>query len=92
MTLSNGTISRRIKDTGITDNCEMALINHIKTSPVGFTIQLDESTDVACLADLLFVRYVSDESVHKGLLLCQTLETTTRGEDIQDPEHFLHQK
>lgn len=50
---------------------------------MGFTIQLDESTDVAGLAVLLvFVRYVSDESVHEDLLLCQTLETTTRSEDI----------
>ncbi|XP_064106917.1 zinc finger BED domain-containing protein 5-like [Macrobrachium nipponense] len=31
---------------------------------------------------LVFVRYVSDESVHEDLLLCQALETTTRGEDI----------
>ncbi|XP_064113661.1 zinc finger BED domain-containing protein 5-like [Macrobrachium nipponense] len=79
--LSDDTISRRIKE--MVDNCETVLINCIKTSPVGFTIQLDESTDVAGLAVLLvFVRYVSDESVHEDLLLCQALETTTRGEDI----------
>lgn len=49
---------------------------------MGFTIQLDESTYIAGLAVLLvFVRYVSDESVHEDLLLCQAIETT-RGEEI----------
>ena len=59
------------------------LINRIKTSPVGFTIQLAEFTDIAGLAVfLVFVRYVSDESVYKDLLLCQAIEKATRGEDI----------
>lgn len=53
------------------------LVNRLKTSPVGFTIELDESTDVAGLVTLVFVRHI--ESVH---VVVQSLETTTKGQDM----------
>ncbi len=73
--LSNDTVSRLITD--MADNCETVLIDRMKTSPVGFTVQLDESTDNAGLAVLvIFVRYISEQSAHEDMLLCQAIKTT----------------
>lgn len=50
---------------------------------MGFTMQLDEATDVASLAILhVFVRCLFEERVHEVMLLCQTFETFTKGQDI----------
>ena len=48
-----------------------------------YALQLDESTDVACLAQLLvYVLYVYGGSIKENILFCKPLETRTTGEDI----------
>jgi len=47
------------------------------------SIQLDESTDISKMAQLLlFVRYIYEGSIHENILFCCTLEGNTRGKDI----------
>lgn len=48
-----------------------------------FSLQLDESTDLSDDAQLMtYVRYQGQEDMEEELLLCRSLQTTTRGEDI----------
>lgn len=48
-----------------------------------YALQLDESTHVAGLAQLLvFVRYINEGTIKEDMLFCKPLETMTTGEDI----------
>ena len=48
-----------------------------------FALQLDESTDVSGLVQLIvFVRYIANEKPEEGLLMCASLLGTRTGEDI----------
>ena len=52
------------------------------SSPV-FALQLDESTDISNLSQLLvYVRYVADERINEEFLFCQPLETTSKAVDV----------
>ena len=78
--LSNDTVSNRISD--IIKDQLIQLITRIKESPK-FLIQLDETTDITKLAQLLvYVRYVYKESVEEKLLFCRPMEDHTTGKDI----------
>ena len=77
--LSNNTISRRIGD--LAENVKATLISRIKCTK--FSLQVDESTDVAGLAILIvFVRSQYLKSFHEDLLLCKSLPTNTSGAEI----------
>ena len=57
-------------------------MERIKYSPY-FSIQLDETTDVADLANLLvYVRYEYQSAAHEDFLFCQSLQTRTTAEHI----------
>lgn len=78
--LSNDTVARRISDI----SCDQfqQLIQRIKESPK-FAIQLDESTDITNLAQLLvYVRYSHAFNIHEDLLFCRPMKSYTTGEDI----------
>ena len=69
-------------------NCDMSEditaqnIAAIKESP-WHAIQLDESTDIASCAQLIiWVRFIKDGDFVDEPLLCKSLETTTKGQDI----------
>ncbi|KAI4816686.1 hypothetical protein KUCAC02_009002 [Chaenocephalus aceratus] len=48
-----------------------------------FSLQLDESVDVAGIPQLMvFARYISGKDIKEEFLFCDQLHTTTRGEDI----------
>ena len=48
-----------------------------------YSIQLDESTDIAGLPQLsLFIRYINNGAVSEDLLFCKALKLHTKGEDI----------
>ncbi|XP_035229526.1 zinc finger BED domain-containing protein 5-like [Stegodyphus dumicola] len=80
ITLLNDTVSNRISD--INKDQLIQLITRIKESPK-FSIQLDETTDITKLAQLLvYVRYVYKESVEEELLFCRPMEDHTTGKDI----------
>eukprot|EP00102_Acyrthosiphon_pisum_P010115 XP_008178283.1 PREDICTED: zinc finger BED domain-containing protein 5-like [Acyrthosiphon pisum] len=78
--LLNDTVSRRIK--GISNDIEETLLKYINDSQL-FSIQVDESTDVAQLAVLLVIaRYLKENESVEGLLLCHPLTEHTTGADI----------
>uniref|UniRef100_A0A0K0EJ23 DUF4371 domain-containing protein n=1 Tax=Strongyloides stercoralis TaxID=6248 RepID=A0A0K0EJ23_STRER len=78
--LSNDTVSNRISD--INKDQLIQLITRIKES-LKFSIQLDETTDITKLAQLLvYVRYVYKESVEEELLFCCPMEDHTTGKKI----------
>ncbi|XP_072377774.1 zinc finger BED domain-containing protein 5-like [Diabrotica undecimpunctata] len=76
--LSNNTISRRIGD--LTEDVKATLLSRIKSTK--FSLQIDESTDVAGLAILIaFVRY-QHESFQEDLLFYKPLTINTTGAKI----------
>ena len=78
--LSNSTISRRMSD--MAEYCQKEVIKRVKQSPT-FSLQMDESTDIAGLAVLIvFVRYIYNCKTEEDLLFCKPLETHTKGADI----------
>lgn len=79
---SNNTVQRRIVD--ISENIKQQLLNRLSSKPIFlFSIQLDESTDVQNKAILsVFIRYYYEENIHEDFLYCNSLSTTTTGEDI----------
>ncbi|XP_060786508.1 zinc finger BED domain-containing protein 5-like [Neoarius graeffei] len=64
------------------NDVKKTLIERIKNSRY-FAIQLDETTDVADLANLLvYVRYEYDGVAQEDFLFCKSLETRTTSEQI----------
>ncbi|XP_014389407.1 PREDICTED: LOW QUALITY PROTEIN: protein ZBED8-like [Myotis brandtii] len=84
ISLSNDTVRRRIDDMSadIIDQ----VIQEIKSSPLPiFSIQLDESTDVAnCSQLLVYMRYINDGDFKDEFLFCKPLEITTTACDVFD--------
>ena len=80
ISLSNNTVQRRIQEIAI--DIKEQVIEKIHSSPF-FSIQLDESTDVAQCAQLMvFARYVYRGSVEEDFLFCRPLEATTKADDV----------
>ena len=60
----------------------LQVVSAPKSSPV-YSLQLDESTDVASCSQLLvYVRYLDGEAMKEEYLFSEPLATTTRGEDV----------
>lgn len=80
--LSDNSIQRQIDDMAI--DIKNQVIQEIKSAAFGlFSIQLDESTDVASYAQLLvFARYVYSGVFKEEFLFCSPLATTTKATDI----------
>ena len=54
-----------------------------KDKNVMFALQLDESTDIRGLSQLLiFIRFIHNEKIIEQFLCCQEMLMTTTGEDI----------
>ena len=82
VSLSNGTIKRRI--SLMAADVKQQVIAEIKLLPM-FSIQVDESTDVASCSQLLvFVRYMHMEDVKEEFLYCKALETSATAQDVMD--------
>ena len=78
--LSNNTVLRRI--SAISDDQREQLILRIKEG-IKFSIQLDESTNITNMANLLvYVRYIYINEINEDLLFCQQMNTRTTGMDI----------
>ena len=80
ISLSNDAIKSRFHE--MSDNIKSKVLSKIDSSPV-FALQLDESTDISNLSQLLvYVRYVADERINEKFLFCQPLETTSKAVDV----------
>jgi hypothetical protein len=66
----------------MSEHVKEQLLTRIKCSPV-FALQIDESTDVAGLAQLLVsVRYCFEENIQEGFMFCLPLPERCTGSDI----------
>ena len=82
ISLSDSTIKRRIDELG--SNLKKQLNDKLKLSP-SFAIQLDETTDVAKLSQLLcYVRFVGTDKVEEEILFCKPMTTTTTSSDVHE--------
>ena len=80
ISLSNDTIKSRIHE--MSDNIKSKVLPKIDSSPV-FALQLDESTGISNLSQLLvYVRYDTDERINEEFLFSQPLETTSKAVDV----------
>uniref|UniRef100_UPI00358EDACB protein FAM200C-like n=1 Tax=Myxine glutinosa TaxID=7769 RepID=UPI00358EDACB len=70
--LSNDTIRCRIDD--MSDDILAQVVAVLVASPTKFSLQLDETTDVSNLSQLiLFVRYVKGDEIKEDFLFCKPL-------------------
>ena len=82
VSLSNTTVKRRI--VHLDEDIEEQVVTSIRNS-AAFAIQLDESTDVASLSQLIaFVRYIDKDTMNTEFLFCKPLKTTCKAEDIYE--------
>ncbi|XP_068224197.1 SCAN domain-containing protein 3-like, partial [Palaemon carinicauda] len=78
--ISESTISRRIHD--MSADIEETVCTSVKESEM-FALQVDESTDIGGMAQLLvFVRYIHDVKIVNQFFCCKELKETTTGNDI----------
>ncbi|XP_068219693.1 zinc finger BED domain-containing protein 5-like [Palaemon carinicauda] len=78
--VSDNTISRRIHD--MSADIEETVCTSVKEIEM-FALQVDESTDIGGMAQLLvFVRYMHDVKIVKQFFCCKELKETTTGNDI----------
>ncbi|XP_070275267.1 SCAN domain-containing protein 3-like [Myotis yumanensis] len=84
ISFSKDTVCRRIDDMFV--DIPDQVIQEIKSAPLPiFSMQLDESTDVAnCSQLLVYVRYINDGDFKEEFLFCKPLETTTTARDVFD--------
>ena len=79
----------------MSEDIKEQIITEIKDkSPFGlFSIQIDESVDVASVSQLMaFVRYAVSISVKEELLFCSALDTNTKASDvIEKVDHFFNE-
>uniref|UniRef100_A0A3B4ZRM2 HAT C-terminal dimerisation domain-containing protein n=1 Tax=Stegastes partitus TaxID=144197 RepID=A0A3B4ZRM2_9TELE len=78
--LSNDTVRRRIED--LTADTESQFMDRLRSCEQ-FALQLDESTDIASVAQLIvLVRYPWEGGILEDLLFCKEVPGRTTGEEI----------
>ena len=79
--LADNTIGRRIEH--ISEDIQQQMKNIFKDKDVMFALQLDESTGIGGLSQLLvFMRFIHNEKIIEQFLCCQEMIMRTTGEDI----------
>ncbi|XP_013789881.1 protein ZBED8-like [Limulus polyphemus] len=88
--MSNNVIRNRIID--MSEDILEQVITDIKATLAKISLQLNESTDISHCSQLIaLVRYVKNEEVLEHILFCESLKTTTKGQNVFDliKEFFL---
>ena len=81
VSISNNTVKNHIEEMSV--DISDQVISEVKDSKYGFSIHLDESTDVTNNAQLLvYVRYTQDNAVKTELLMSKELSGTTKRNHI----------
>ena len=79
--LADNTIGRRIQHMAKDIKQQMKII--FKDENMMFALQLDESTDISRLSQLLvFIHFIHNEKIFEQFLWCQEMSMRTTGEDI----------
>ena len=79
--LSNDVIAGRVADMSC--NILEQVVQEIKDSPIRFSLQLDESTDIANISQLVvYTRYITDGGIKDEFLFCEGLQTTTKATNV----------
>lgn len=82
ISLSDNTVKQRIHD--MSQDIKLQVVEKIRKSPF-FAIQLDETTDVSQLSQLLaYARFVSENQIEEEFLFCKPLTTTAKAEDVMN--------
>ncbi|XP_068232174.1 protein FAM200C-like [Palaemon carinicauda] len=79
--LSNNVIGGRVEDM----SCDILdqIVEEIQASPTRISLQLDESTDVSNLSQLIvYTRYIKDDEIKDEFLFCLAWQTTTKAADV----------
>ena len=88
--ISNNTVMRRIDE--MSQWIENRVIERVFESPF-FSLQLDESTDVQGLSQLLvFVRYIWNSKPHEDMLLCEPIIQSTSNEIFNTVDTYIRTK
>ena len=88
--LSNNTVTRRIDE--MSQWVENRVVERVIESPF-FSLQMDESTDVEGLCQLLvFVRYVWNSETHEDMLLCEPISRSTSEEIFNTVDTYITTK
>ena len=91
--LSGNTVKRRI--ALMSDDIKEQIITEIKDKSLFglFSIQIDESVDVASVSQLMvFVRYAVSTSAKEEFLFCSALDTNTKASDVMEKaDHFFNE-
>ena len=88
--ISNDTVTRRIDE--MSQWVENQVIERVIESPF-FSLQLDESTDVEGLCQLLvFVRYIWNSEPHEDMLLCEPISRSTSQEIFNAVDIYFRTK
>ncbi|XP_051782582.1 zinc finger BED domain-containing protein 5-like, partial [Erpetoichthys calabaricus] len=88
--LSNNTVARRIDE--MAEWAEDELIRRVVCSKY-YTLQLDESTDVQGLSQLLvFVRYIWQNDAHEDILFCKPISRGTAEEIFNVIDSYIKEK
>ena len=70
--MTDNTIGRRIED--MSDDIKQQMKAIFQTNSVQFALQVDESTDVAGLAQLMvFIRFIHNDKITEEFLCCLEL-------------------
>ena len=85
--MRDNTVKRRIED--MSNDILSQIVHGIKKSDFPIALQLDESTGVACVSQLLvYVRYVQKAGTKLELkeefLFCESLQTTATASDVMN--------
>ena len=81
--LSNDVVQSRINDIG--EDILSQVVADSKASPTKFSMQLDETTDVANLNQLIaFVRFIKGQEIKEEFFLCKQLITTAKAIDVKN--------